>query len=93
MVLTRGSLASDGVEAVVDHHQAVVLPGLSHPTQLPPSEGRRGRDSGKCQTRGREVLVVFLKDAYSYVAVLRDRTQNLFTSLSYSAQKLITFSL
>ena len=51
MVLTHGSLASDGVEAVVDHHQAVVLPGLSHPTQRPPSEGRRGRDSG---TRGRE---------------------------------------
>lgn len=41
MFATDGPLASDGVDPVVDHHQAVVLPGLPHTAQLPPPEDRQ----------------------------------------------------
>lgn len=35
---TQSVLSTDGVYSWVHHHQTVILPGLSHPTQNPPPD-------------------------------------------------------
>lgn len=59
MQFTYCSLSSNSINSIVDHYQAMILPGLSHPTQLPPSE------HGKQKSNIHNTIYFFIFNVYS----------------------------
>lgn len=55
-IITQCPLPSNSINPVVDHHQPMVLPGLSHPTQLPPSVGGKRKTEVLSMTRIQSII-------------------------------------